>query len=282
MVLLVGPGVVRAGQAPAVAEAARRTGAGVVATPGAVGVLPLDDPAWLGVVGLQADDAVRSGLADAELVVTAGIDPAEAPPLADTVQVLEVEPWHLALMARHWPEVAERAPGGSDLTRVLASLVDHASDAAGGLVATSAETLGLLPVGGVVAADAGPAGLWLARGLFPGAATVVVPARPCDGFAAATAFVAALDDRPALAVTAAPVTDLTRAVVDLAAERDLPLVVEVWGGAPAGGDGRLVDRLEEAARSGGRSCAAVPVDLSGSEVLVEALGPVSAWREHGG
>ena len=208
-VLVVGPGVARAGHGAAVAEAARRTGAGVVATPGAVGVVPLDDPSWLGVVGLQLDDPVRSGLLDAELIITAGVDPTEAPELPEAAQVLDVEPWHLAMMALHWPEPDE-VPAGSDLTRVLADLVLEPGPAEP-LVRAARETLGLLPDGGLVAADAGVAGLWLARGLVPSRAAVVVPALPAPGFAAAAALVAALDDRPALAVVTTPVDALHRA-----------------------------------------------------------------------
>ena len=118
-VLLVGPGVRRAGQMPAVAEAARRTGATVVTTLGAVGSLALDDPAWGGVVGLQVDDVALSGLADAELVIAVGVDPTEAVDLLpDDAQVLDVEPWHLGLMALHWPDPTE-APPTSELVERL-------------------------------------------------------------------------------------------------------------------------------------------------------------------
>ena len=124
IVLVVGPGVVRAGQVDGVAEAARATGARVVATAGALGVLPLDDPAWRGVVGLQADDRRLAGLDDADLVIVSGVDPAEAtdvvPPDA---QVLEVEPWHLGLMAYTWTEPSAASQAASAEGR---SLVDAA------------------------------------------------------------------------------------------------------------------------------------------------------------
>jgi hypothetical protein len=284
-VLVVGPGVARAGHHAAVAEAARMTGAGVVATPGAVGVLSLDHPSWLGVVGLQVDDPVRSGLLDAELIITVGVDPAEAPELPDSAQVLDVEPWHLAMMAGHWPEPDE-VPAGSDLTRALAELVSAPGDAEP-LVRATGETLALLPDGGLVAADAGVAGLWLARGLVPSRATVVVPAHPAPGFAAAAALVAALDDRPALAVVTTPVDPLTEQLVDVAASRDLPLVVEVWGAraspgeeGPDDGSG-LVRRLQAAVGQGGRSLAPVPVDLDATQVLLDVAGPVVAWSRPG-
>lgn len=278
--LLVGPGVARAGQSDAVAEAARRTGAGVVATLGAVGVLAVDDPAWCGVVGLQADDTTRSGLAGAELVIAAGVDPAEAVDLLpDGAQVLDVEPWHLGLMARHWPDPDERS-AGSPLTRQLAELVDGPPDPTLPMSAVRAttEVLSAVADGGVVAADAGPVGLWLARGLASTTARVVVPARPAPGFAAAAAFVEALSGRPALAVTTAPVDPLTDAVLTLAADLDLPLVVEVWGAdASWASPDEHTPRLAAALAAGGVHRLAVPVDLSGTRALVELAGPVAAW-----
>lgn len=279
-VLLVGPGVVRAGQTSGVLEAARRTGAGVVATFGAVGVLPLDDPAWLGVVGLQVDDAARSGLAEAELVIAAGIDTAEAGDLlADDAQVLDVEPWHLGLMAMHWPD-PEGTWAGSPLVDGLAALASLPPDPTLPLspVRATAEVLEVLPERGLVAADPGPAGLWLARGLAPSRAQVVVPARAVDGFAAAAALVAALDGRPAVAVTTVPTDPATDALLELAADLDLPLVLEVWGAdASWESPDEHLDRLRSALAGGGAHRVAVPVDLSGTRALVELAGPVTAW-----
>ena len=283
-VLLIGPGVVRAGHAAGVVEAARRTGAGVVTTFGAVGVMPIDDPAWLGVVGLQADDAALSGLAEAELVIAAGVDTAEvADLLPPDAQVLDVEPWHLGLMAMHWPD-PEEAPSGSPLVEGLAALASLPPDPTlplGPLRAT-AEVLEVLPERGLIAADAGPAGLWLARGLVPSRAQVVVPAAPAAGFAAAAALVAALDGRPTLAVTTVPTGDVTDAVVDLAAHLDLPLVLEVWG-ADASWDSPDEHRvrLGAALGEGGVHRLAVPVELAGTRALVELAGPVAAWIREG-
>ncbi len=279
-VLLVGPGVRRAGQAAAVAEAARRTGAVVVATLGAVGSLAVDDPAWGGVVGLQADDVVLSGLADAELIIAVGVDPAEALDLVpDGAQVLDVEPWHLALMALHWPDPSPPPPP-SELVRRLAEVGSLPPDPTLPLspIRATVEVSGAGSDGGIIAADAGPAGLWLARGLAPSAATVIVPARPARGFAAAAALVSGLDGRPAIAVTTAPVDPITEALLDLAARLDVPLVAEVWGGeASWESPDEHVERLDAARAADGVHRVAVPVDLSGTRVLVEVAGPVAAW-----
>jgi hypothetical protein len=282
--LLVGPGVARAGQGAAVAEAARRTGAGIVATFGAVGVVPVDDPAWCGVVGLQRDDPALSGLDDAELVITAGVDPTEAVDLLpDTAQVLDLEPWQLGLMASHWPDPTSTA-SGSTLTRGVAALADRLRSADGGPARAAVDVLDAARPGALVAADAGPAGLWVARGLAASAATVVVPALPAEGFAVAAAFVAGLDGRPAVAVTTAPTDACTEALVELAERLGVALVVEVWGagsdpddsGAPGDPEHRA-ERLRAAVAAPGVHRLAVAVDPDATDVLVELAGPVTAW-----
>ena len=101
-----GPGCRRGGpHAPARASSPRS---------GRSGHCALDDPAWRGVVGLQVADGAMAGLEGAELVVVAGLDPAETVGVVpDDAQVLEVEPWHLGLMAHRWPEPGAgwRGPG---------------------------------------------------------------------------------------------------------------------------------------------------------------------------
>jgi len=293
IVLLVGAGVVRDGQVPGVADAARLTGARVVATPAALGVLPLDHPAWSGVVGLQAADAALSGLAAAELLVVAGLDDAEAADLLpDAAQVLEVEPWHLGLMALHWPEAASPAAGEGDAA-AGATLVGRLAELAG--AHRGAEQVPLHPVRAVadlasvldpeelVLADPGPAGLWLQRGVVARpAGSVVVPALPVHGFAAAGALVAGLDGRPAVAVVTAPTDPATDAVLDLAAALGATVVCEVWGeeadwDAPSEHRSRLVGARHE----GGVQRLPVPVDLAATRELVDLAGPVTAWSGGG-
>jgi hypothetical protein len=108
-----------------------------------------------------------------------------------------------------------------------------------------------LAPGAVVTADPGPAGLWVAR-TFPTDApgTVVVPAVAAPGIGAALALVANRAGLDATAVTTAPVDTATAAIVELAERLGLPLALEVWGD---------------------------DVDLSLTELLVRAAGPVVAW-----
>src|SRR5262249_52545121 len=83
-----------------------------------------------------------------------------------------------------------------------------------------------LPRDGLLAADAGPAGLWVARTFATtDLGSVVVPASAADGAAAALATVADTRGRPAIAVTTAPVDDVTRALL----ERGGRWRVCVWG-----------------------------------------------------
>lgn len=266
-VLVVGPGVVRAGEVGGVAEAATHTGAGVVATMGAVGALDPGHPAWFGVVGLQAGDPALSGLAEAELVITAGVDPAElGGAVPSSAQVLEIEPWHLAFMARHWTEPAG-TPHGSALVDALAPVgrgrpAPHPR-------AVAAEALGAVGPEGVLAADGGVVGLWLTRGLAPCAGRVVVPSTPAPGFAAAAAVIGALDGRPTVAVVAGPADPATDRLIDLAAGMGLEVVVEEWlapgeGEAPPEVVGSVVVRHRS-------------VDLDATAELVSAAGPVVAW-----
>jgi hypothetical protein len=289
IVIVVGPGVVRDGQVDGVAEAARRTGARVVATPGALGVLPLDDPAWSGVVGLQADDPRLSGVVDAELLVLVGIDPVEAaavvPPDA---QVLEVEPWHLAFMAHTWPE-REAAPlpdGDAEPRGRLVEGLAHVARAGRTSdavplhpVRALADLFDVVEPDALVLADAGPAGLWLTRGVRSRpAGSAVVPARDVPGFAVAGAVVAGLDHRSAVALVTAPVDPMSEALLDLGARFGVDLTCVVWDGEAAPPDAsEHRERLVGARHEGGVQRVAVPVDLAATQELIDLAGPVVAW-----
>jgi hypothetical protein len=89
-----------------------------------------------------------------------------------------------------------------------------------------------------------------------------------QGFAAAAALVAALDGRPAVAVTTAPLDDVSKALLHLAVALDLPLTLQVWGDDDAG----------ERAWGGQVRTIGLPVDFSLTEQLVAAAGPVVAWQ----
>jgi hypothetical protein len=284
-VIVVGPGVVRDGQAAGVLEAAERIGAGVVCTPGAFGVMPIDHPLWRGVVGLQADDAELAGVSDAELVIIAGIDSAEIGSVIPAdAQVLEVEPWHLGLMAHHWPEPdsGQDHSVGSALVAALATLVGkgrHDDSVPLHPVRAVMDVIEVLGPDAFVAVDPGPAALWMGRGLVAApAGQVVIPGLPVKGFAVAAALVAGLDSRPALAIATAPTDPYTDELLDLAAGLDISIVLEVWGAEAAweqSSDHRA--GLVGAMREGGISVLAAPVDFGTTAELLDIAGPVDAW-----
>ena len=287
LLILAGPGVVRSGHVAGLQALAAQTGAGVANTWGAKGVFPWNDPHHFGTVGMQARDFDLAGFDEAELVIATGLDLLESPTdrWAGSAQVLEVEPWQLSTLALRWPE-PESVPEPPELYRRLsAALADRYTsvDVPLAPARAAADLSANLPEGGLVAADPGPAGLWIARSfptLVPG--SVIVPAAHQPGFAAAAALVAALRSRPAIAVTTDPVDGMTEAVLALAEAWAQPLVLEVWGG-----DGPL-ERAEDHAElvqsaldraAADRSVVRIdlPVELSDTRILVEVAGEVAAW-----
>jgi hypothetical protein len=110
----------------------------------------------------------------------------------------------------------------------------------------------LLP-GGLLAADPGPAGLWLAR-TFPTeeAGSVAVPAVGDEGFAAGAALAATFAGRPAIAVTTEPAGPQTRDVVEAARALGVEIDLREWG--PSTG-----------------------VDFTHTRDLEDVAGPVVAW-----
>jgi len=289
IVILAGPGVVRERQVDALRRFAERAGAGVVNTWGAKGLYRWDDPRHLGTVGLQRDDLALAGLLDAPLVLAVGVDRAEVDLDAwPGGQVLEVEPWQLEGLAMRWPEPDPAGPDAKPLLFEL--LADALADRyASNLVPLApARAVADLAVaasrGALVAADPGPAGLWVARALptteLDG---VIVSATGGRGSAVALGLAATLDGRDAFAVTTEPFDPATEAVLDLARHwsgvTTGALVVCAWGGDEpwADADAHLV-ALRTARRGGGLSVVPVPVELSETRLLVEVAGEVVAWQ----
>ena len=279
--IVVGPGVLRDGVAVDVADFVTRTGAGVMTTMGAIGVVPFDHPSWCGVVGIQSDDPALGGLDECELVIAVGVDDDElGESLPVNAQLLEVEPWHLPFLATDWPTVKPEPARSSLVEACSAVLGDH----------REATTSPLHPVRAVldvfdaidgdvqVYADAGPVGIWFARGVVPvPMGRVIVPARASDGFAIAAAIVSALDGNRSVAVTM-PGGLIENELLDLAAALDLGIVVEQWGDDVNSGDpSQHRANLVAAMSDSGLSVTGVAVDLAAAAELVDLAGPVVAW-----
>jgi hypothetical protein len=285
VVLLAGPGVVArhaVGGLHALA-AARRLG--VLNTWGAKGVFHWQSPHHWATVGLQEYDFELGGLADADLVVAAGIDEREAPPrLWARYLHRVVAPEDLSVLAAGRPgpvqAFAEVPPLRSMLAAVTqAGWASSATPLAPSLVTRHyAEAMG---DAGLVAADAGNAGYWVARTFGTSRlGAVFVPAGTVGGWATACVLVARLVDplRRALAVVDGPLDDLSVAVVEEAARGGVALGVEAWqeGGEEVGPDAHRA-RLAELVWSGGTVTLAT--DRRQLDEMVAVAGPVRAWTD---
>ena len=232
---LVGVGVVRARGLEGLRSFSRTAGSGVVNTFGAKGVERWDSPWHFGTVGLQARDLELAGLGDADVVVVAGLDPAELPSGAlDRVVAQEVHPAQLGALGVRWGSPAGAPEHRPRLYDELAAVVGPLYEDDGAPLSPARAVLhlsGALPDGGMAVADAGPAGLWVARA-FPTSIpnSVCVPAAACGGFAAAAALCCALEGRAVLAVTDEAGIDAPEsgAVLSLAEHLGASVPLQVW------------------------------------------------------
>jgi thiamine pyrophosphate-dependent acetolactate synthase large subunit-like protein len=261
---------------------AARAACGVVNTWGAKGVFRWDSPHHFGTAGLQADDFVLAGFGDAEIVIAVGLDPLESPPERWAFgQVLDVEPSQLATLVEHWsPPTADVPPYPPLYQRLSSALAPLYADESVPLnPAQAAASLGRLrPAGALVAADPGPAGLWIARTLpTTETASVLVPSRPVTGFAAAAGVVSSLDGRPSISVVSGGVDEATQAVVELANRWGAQLVVEVWGDDGVDVTADRADTIAGALDAKATIVSPVAVDFSATSVLEAVAGPVVAW-----
>ena len=238
--VVVGPGVVPAG-VEGVRTFARRTGLGVFNTWGAKGLFRWDDPAHLGTIGLQDWDVELAGILEADRVLAVGLDPLElgADELGARVDV--VTPEELSTL-----DVGDAVTAPSRLYTTLRSALLPLYERPGTPAAAAAALAESLPAGGLVCAEPGPVGLWVARALpTVELGSVVVPAVADEGVAIATARAAAAAGRPVVFATHRQI------------ESEEPFTIQVWG------DGSGVN--------------AVAVDLGLTSVLIDAAGPVRAW-----
>lgn len=184
-----------------------RARSGVVNTWGAKGVFRWDDPRHFGTAGLQARDFELAGLADVDVLVTSGLDPDEvtSSPWAGRAEVIDVAPAELARFERSLPPGTLERPA---LYAALAAVVGPLYDHGGSPPARAAALAASLPDGGLVVAEPGLVGFWVAR-TFPTAVpgSVAVPARGGAARAWALATAAARAGRPVTFVTAASPPD---------------------------------------------------------------------------
>ena len=290
-VIVAGPGVAREGRVDALVDLARSGGMRIVVVPSAAGMVPTGEPWFGGVVTLQADDLTLAGVLDAPFVVLSGVDAVELdrgpddPPWSLGSQVLEVEPVHLATLGLRWEGPGPQVTSASALMGV-ADDVEAASVAGESSPVAACRALGALARRNtLLAADAGPAGLWLARVRTDATAgTLRLPGLRAPGFAAAAAIAAALDARPSVAVVTDGADPLTAELLALAVAWQVDLTVVSWGDGtppPGGVDDQTAAwtaALRAAGREPGVSEVGLGVDLSATRLVVEAFGPVEGWR----
>ena len=188
-IVLAGPGVVMQQAQASLHGFAVGASAGVLNTWGAKGVFDWRSRHHLATVGLQARDFELGGLADADLIVATGIDVDEAP--EDRWQiapVITLDPSSLGPTAEALRRPYQQLEPPLLRSR-LAAVTQQGWSSPTGPLAPSRVTLHYsqcLAGGGLVAADAGLAGYWVARTFSTTElGTTSVPARPIAGLAVA-------------------------------------------------------------------------------------------------
>lgn len=220
----MGPGVVRDGCVDGLRAFARRAGCGVVNTWGAKGVFRWDDPLHFGTAGLQARDFELAGLAEVDVLVTSGLDPAEVTsrPWEGRTEVIDVVPAELATLELALPAGTTERPA---LYMTLAAVVGPMYERPGSPPARAAAMAAALPVDGLVVAEPGLVGFWIARTLPTAASgSVAVPALGGPDRAWRLAADAAASGRSVtLVAPATPSVDLPGVTVELWRPDDVDL-----------------------------------------------------------
>jgi acetolactate synthase-1/2/3 large subunit len=280
-VVLAGPGVVREGAVDGLRALAERASVGVLNTWGAKGVFDWRSPHHLATVGLQARDFERGGLADADLIVTTGLDDREL--LGDwrLAPGIDVPPSSLATLARHITP-RSRVIEVPALRAELAAITQRGWERTDAPLAPTKVTQHYSQVlgdGGLVAADPGTAGYWVARTFATqqlGGAQVTAD-REANGFAVACCTEARLADqgRPVLAVVDR-IDDATALALETAERLGVTVPVEVWSD-----DGDMLDadahlaRLHALVEEGGQ--ATIATDPTQLDEMLAVAGPIVAW-----
>jgi len=286
-VVLAGPGVVADGCVPGLQAFAAAGSLGVLNTWGAKGVFDWRSPHHLATAGLQARDFELGGLASADLIVATGVDPAEAPPeLWRVAPVLELAPAALGVAAAQWSR-PRRDIEVPPLRAGLAAVTQEGWASSSVPLAPSLVTRHYAEVlgdGGLVAADPGTAGYWVARTFATtalGGAQVTADPRG-DGFAVACCVAARLVDpaRPVLAVLDGPLPADIEELLGEADRRGVAVPVEVWSAVGEGDhlepDAHL-ERLRAIVGGAGAGVVTLATDPRQLDAMIAVAGEIIAW-----
>jgi acetolactate synthase-1/2/3 large subunit len=286
VIVLAGPGVVRNQAVGGLHAFATAGHLGVLNSWGAKGVFHWRSRHHLATVGLQERDFELCGFDAADLLVAVGVDDRETPDgLWSEVRHLVVTPQALTALAESL-DAGRRAPPDVPPLRALLAAITQAGWASDMAPVQPTRVTwnyaAALSRGGLVAADAGVAGYWVARTFAttrPGAA--LVPPTALPGWAAACVTVARLSNpmRPALGVIDGPLDDATAAVREAAQRLGIEVGIEAWevDGEPVGPEAHL-ERLGRLAHAGSGGVATLATDASQMGEMIAVAGPVVAWR----
>ncbi len=285
--VLAGPGVVEHRAVGALRALAAAGRLGVLNTWGAKGVFHWQSRHHWATVGLQARDFDLGGIPEADLVLAVGVDEREAPRRlwAGGAAVHELTPHALGPLAERWPVPSGDFLDVPPLRARLAAVTQAGWAAAGTPLMPSRATrhyAQVLGEAGLVAADPGIAGYWVARTFATTRlGSVLVPAAPVEGWAAACVLVARLAAplRPALAVVDGALGERTSAVLAEATRLGVGIGVEVWDadGEPSGAEEHLAGLAALVSGEPGACTSTLATDSRQLTEMVDAAGPVRAW-----
>jgi thiamine pyrophosphate-dependent acetolactate synthase large subunit-like protein len=289
-VVLAGPGVVAGGAVPGLHALAAAGSIGVLNTWGAKGVFDWRSRYHLATAGLQEHDFALAGFGDADLIIATGVDPDEAPASlwAGLAPVADVAPGALDPLAERWARPLAEIPMPA-LRNELARVTQDGWNAASTPIAPSLVTrhyAQALGAGGLVAADPGVAGYWVARTFATtDLGGVQVPATAeSAGFAVACAVVARLrsPSRPVLAVVDGPMPGeaggAAEAAREAAARLGVAVPLAVWerDGPRLTAEDHLA-RLQVAVVAEDPEPLVLATDPAQLDRMVAAAGDVVAW-----
>jgi Thiamine pyrophosphate enzyme, central domain len=286
VVVLAGPGVVDQRAVGALRALAAAGRLGVLNTWGAKGVFHWQSRHHWATVGLQTRDFELGGVPEADLVLAVGVDEREAPRrLWAGGAVREVRPPALGPLAERWPVPPGDFADVPLLRQRLAAVTEAGWTAVGTPLMPSRVTrhyAQVLGESGLVAADPGTAGYWVARTFAttrPGSA--LVPAAPLEGWAVACVLVARLTAplRPALAVVDGGLGERGDAVLAEASRLGVAVGVEAWAEDAEPSSAEHHRARLDALVSGGSGAvqSSLATDSHQLAAMVDVAGPVRAW-----
>ena len=284
--VLAGPAVIDRGALADLHALAAVANLGVLNTWGAKGLFDWRSRHHLATVGLQERDFDLGGLPESDLIIATGLDPHEAPDRRWQIAPFAVvDPDALGPLSeiisrprRDIPQPALRAG--------LGEVTQHGwarTEAPLAPTAATRQYASSLGATGLVAADAGLAGYWVARTFSTTTAgSAVVPSTAVPGVAVAAVIVARRVQpwRPALAVIDGAPDEVTLGLLEQASRMGIGVGVEAWDP-----DGPRLDATEHAERLGRlivtstQEVVALSTDERQMAQMVDVAGPIIAWTD---